>query len=104
MGTFHLIGSAKVRIVYPGNVRTCGRCNGAPTSCPGGGLARVCGERGGERVTLVTHMRHLWGIIKFDPGSDPVDDEETQEEEQIPDLQQLSEEGSNLILKQTLSW
>ena len=46
MGTYHLLNNAKIRVAYPGNTRTCGRCHQAPTSCPGGGIARACGEKG----------------------------------------------------------
>ena len=53
MGPYHLLNGAKIRIVYPGNTRTCGRCHQPPTSCPGGGIARVCGEQGGKKVTLI---------------------------------------------------
>ena len=33
MGTYHLLGGAKIRVFYPGNTTTCGRCHQAPTYC-----------------------------------------------------------------------
>ena len=42
MGSFHLLNNSKIRVVYPDNTRTFGRCHQPPTSCPGGGIARVC--------------------------------------------------------------
>ena len=77
MGTYHLLGGSKVRVAYPGNTSTCGRCHQAPAHCAGGGLARVCGEQGYERKTLFHHMKQVWEKIKYDPGNDPIEIDET---------------------------
>ena len=47
MGSFHLIKGCKVKIVYQGNVPTCGRCQNYPDLCPGNGVARECKVKGG---------------------------------------------------------
>ena len=94
MGTYHLLGGAKIRVFYPGNTKTCGRCHQAPTYCPGGGLAKACGERGGDRVTLFQHMKHLWNKINYDPDKDySADIEETDDDDNSPILQQISDES-----------
>ena len=40
MGTYHYLGDSKVKILYKGNSRTCGRCHEEPQRCPGKGLAQ----------------------------------------------------------------
>ena len=44
MGTYHIIDGAKVRVYYPGNKRTCGRCQETCAKCPGNGIAKDCEE------------------------------------------------------------
>merc|ERR1712081_52257 len=65
MGTYHLLGGAKVRVVYPGNAKTCARCHQGPLLCPGGGMARECAEQGGRRVPLSHHMKQLWEQVGY---------------------------------------
>ena len=59
MGSFHIIMGFKVKIVYQGNIPTCGRCQNFPDLCPGDGVARVCKEKGGPWVPLMSHMRKI---------------------------------------------
>ena len=70
MGSFHLIKGCKVKIVYQGNVPTCGRCHGPPNKCPGRGVARECKEKGGPWVPLMVHMRKLWDFLDSPPKQD----------------------------------
>ena len=86
MGTYHLIGGDKVRVVYPGNIRTCGRCHGPPDTCVGAGMAKDCTERGGQRVSLASHMKTLWERIKYEPENEEnqYDEDESDEEETSP--------------------
>ena len=56
MGTYHLIGGKKVRIVYPGNVPTCGSCHNQPSNCPGNGIANKCRENNGTPLNIHQHM------------------------------------------------
>ena len=86
MGSYHLINNTKVRIVYSGNMRTCWRCHQPPTFCPGDVLARVCGEKGGYRVTLSNHMARLWRKIKFSPGTNLHENDEISDGGLTPDL------------------
>ena len=81
MGTYHLVDGAKVKVMYPGNTRTCGRCHQAPSHCPGGGIARECGEQGGHRVPLIAHMRQLWDRVGFIPGAENGQGAEDEEED-----------------------
>ena len=92
MGTYHLLNSDKIKVIYPGNTRTCGRCHQAPSSCPGGGIARVCGEQGGERTTLYQHMKLIWEKTRYDPGAEPVENDDN-DEDAIPDLANMREES-----------
>ena len=96
MGTYHLLDGAKVRVAYPGNTRTCGRCHQPPSNCAGGGIARVCGEQGGIRTTLYEHMKRIWEKIGYDPGNEPVETEEPSEEDVIPVFENLTEEDFNI--------
>ena len=59
MGSYHLIDGARVKVIYPGNSRTCARCHYAPSECPGGGIARDCEAKGTDRVPLTTHLKLL---------------------------------------------
>ena len=59
MGSYHLIDGARVKVIYPGNSRTCARCHYAPSECPGGGIARDCEAKGTDRVPLTTHLKQL---------------------------------------------
>ena len=70
MGTYHLVDGAKVRVLYPGNTRTCARCHQGPSLCPGGGMARDCAQLGGQRQPLIAHMRQLWARVDFMPGEE----------------------------------
>ena len=58
----------KVHISYPGQRKTCGRCQRAAPACPGDGLARKCEEKGGLVVYLKDHMKTLWDEIGFKPA------------------------------------
>ena len=91
MGTYHLIGGDKVRVFYPGNVMTCGRCHKPPNGCPGAGIAKVCSENGGQRKTLFAHMKSVWdkiGYVNDQTNGDHEDETEkdnTNEQLETPD-------------------
>ena len=59
MGTYHFLGGRRVRVIYPGNTRTCGRCHQPPTTCPGDGIASKCREKDGPSIYIHQHMKHL---------------------------------------------
>ena len=67
MGTFHIIDGSRVRVFYPGNKKTCGRCHNQANLCKGEAVAKTCEENGGSRVDLVDHMRILWAQVDFQP-------------------------------------
>ena len=50
---------ARVRVIYPGNTRTCARCHSPPNQCPGNGIARQCEAEGTDRVSLSLHLKQL---------------------------------------------
>ena len=60
MGSYHLIDGAFTTVSYFGQRRTCGRCQGTASTCPGEGTAKVCEERGGMKVAIKDHMKALW--------------------------------------------
>ena len=96
MGTYHLIGGFKVRILYPGNLKTCGRCHKSPTSCVGGGVASVCAEREGVRVPLISHMQQLWSKIGFFPDCNEDADHTEEDDEETPVVAVSQETGQSL--------
>lgn len=59
MGTYHFLGGRRVRVIYNGNTRTCGRCHQPPTNCPGDGIASKCREKSGPQVFIHEHMKKL---------------------------------------------
>ena len=67
MGSYHIIGRRRVKVVYPGNVATCRRCQGTSTTCPGGGLASRCRENGGEEVPLEPHINVILRELRRTP-------------------------------------
>ena len=84
MGTYHLLGGSKIKIIYPGNQKTCGRCHQTSTTCVGGGIASMCAEREGERVPLMSHMKKLWEKVGYVPGSgEEASDEEDDREDEV---------------------
>ena len=52
-------------IFYPGIKKTCGRCHEIGTVCVGGGIAKVCNEKGGAKVKLEDKMLAHWKDIGF---------------------------------------
>ena len=81
MGNYHIIDGHKVRVFYRGNGKTCARCHGSARKCPGGGLAKSCGEAGGIKVPLAEHMKNLWSQVGFTPTSFEPDEMELVEDE-----------------------
>ena len=67
MGTFHIIDGSRVRIHYPGNKKTCGRCHQTSETCKGSAVAKDCESNGGVRMELVNLMRNLWSLVGFQP-------------------------------------
>ena len=63
MGTYHFLGGRRVRVIYPGNTRTCGRCHQPPTTCPGDGIASKCREKDGPSTYIHQHMKHLDAML-----------------------------------------
>ena len=59
MGTYHFLGGRRVRIIYNGNTRTCGRCHRTSVDCPGGGIASKCREKNGPQVYIHDHMKEM---------------------------------------------
>ena len=67
MGTYHIIDGSRVRIHYPGNKKTCGRCHRTADQCRGDAVAKSCEENQGVRVELQDHMKCLWERVGFHP-------------------------------------
>ena len=109
MGTYHLLRGSKIKIFYPGNLKTCGRCHLPPAACVGGGVAAECVAQAGSRVSLVDHMRQLWAKVGYVPSNtgeadfveenaeDPIDQErEAQESSTNNDVEVADTVGENL--------
>ena len=67
MGKFHLIDGSRVRVHYPGNKKTCGRCHQTAEHCKGEAVARSWEDNDGVRVDIKDHMKALWEAIDFQP-------------------------------------
>ena len=67
MGTFHIIDGSRVKIYYPGNKKTCGRCHQTADICKGEAIARDCESNGGLRIDINDHMKKLWHSVGFEP-------------------------------------
>ena len=83
LGTYHLIDGANVHISYPGQRRTCARCQRTSNGCPGGGLAKRCEENGGGRITLRDHMQALWEEIGFKPAEFTLENEDNEVDDDV---------------------
>ena len=105
MGTYHLIDGESVTVSYSGQRRTCGRCHQDGRTCPGGGWARACEEKGTPRLEMRDHMRKLWAEIGFKPdgyelGGGEVMEEDLESEAKgftPPAKTQVSEEAKELF-------
>ena len=97
MGSFHLIDGAKVTIFYPGLRKTCGRCHETAALCVGGGIAKVCHEKGGSKVQLLNKMLSHWKEIGFEPTNfkacDDSEDISINEESHFSPVRQNPSEG-----------
>ena len=89
LGTYHLVDGANVHISYAGQRRTCGRCHKVPSACPGGGIARTCDERGGQKIGLREHMDSLWVEIGFKPADFTLENED----EESPEVEIRENQG-----------
>ena len=98
MGTYHIIDGAKIEIRYPGQRRTCGRCHKISSDCLGGGIGKLCQEKGGEKVKLSDHMAEHWGKIGFKPNEFTLD-----EETEIDNDIELKEAGNFTPVKMDLT-
>ena len=76
MGSYHIIDGARVYIYYAGQKKTCGRCFETNLVCPGGGIAKLCAEKGGPKVSLEKKMVEHWRSIKFEPTNFKLEPEE----------------------------
>ena len=63
MGTYHFLGGRRVRIIYNGNTKTCGRCHQPPDNCPGDGIASKCREKEGPQVYIHEQMKRLDNML-----------------------------------------
>ena len=84
MGTFHVIMGEKVRIIYPGNTKTCGNCHEAASSCPGNGIANKCRQNNGKTVRLDDHMRYLHDELRAIREHDQEANQRPQHQHQAP--------------------
>ena len=95
MGTFHIIDGSRVRVWYPGNKKTCGRCHMTAENCKGDAVAKSCEENDGVKIDLKAHMKNLWESIGFQPNDFQLTnlndgDEDTMNDAPIKDAQKFS--------------
>ena len=63
MESYHILDGARVKVIYPGNTRTCARCHCAPSQHPGDGLVKQCEAKGTDSIPLTTHLKLLWSKL-----------------------------------------
>ena len=80
MGSFHIIDGSRVKVFYRGNIKTCARCHQTANNCPGDAIARECEQNQGPKISLLEHMKNLWGEIAFVPSSFSLNTLETEDE------------------------
>ena len=90
MGSTHIIDGEKVSVKYPGQIKTCNKCQKPATVCPGKGIARECTL---DKVLLSEHMYSYWQEINFTPDNSDMNqvDEDGDEiaQEQLPQVDQI---------------
>ena len=84
LGSYHIIDGHKVFIFYVGQKKTCGRCFKTSGECLGGGIARQCDEKKGQKVKLVDHMAEHWREIGFQPSDFKLEVEDSESNEDVP--------------------
>ena len=91
LGTFHILDGAKIEARYPGQRRTCGRCQQTSNTCPGGGIAKACNENGGTKVKLSEFMVEHWKSIGFAPTEFTLDEDiDTENDVEIKDSEKFT--------------
>ena len=67
IGSYHIIDGVKVNIRYLGQQPTCGRCHLIASRCKGGGLAKNCEAKGGQKVDFYDYIKQLWRELDYYP-------------------------------------
>ena len=62
--SFIIVKGTKLRVYYPGQPKTCGRCHRYWNTCPGGGKVDKCKKAKGEEKPLKTAFKQLVARIK----------------------------------------
>ena len=62
--SYAIIDGRKVKMYHPGQKRTCARCQKTAEHCPGNSNAKLCDERGGDKIKVET----VWKDILKDVG------------------------------------
>ena len=84
IGSTHIIDREKVSIRYPGQIKTCNKCQELSSNCPGKGLARDCTA---DKILLSDYMTSYWKKIDFKP-------ETTEMNENVDDFEEGNLETS----------
>ena len=72
--------------MYPGQIKTCNKCQELSSNCPGKGLARDCTA---DKILLSDYMTSYWKKIDFKP-------ETTEMNENVDDFEEGNSQKSSL--------
>ena len=95
--SYGIIDGRKVKIYYPGQRRTCARCQKTADQCLGNSNAKLCDERGGDRVGVEIVWKSILEKIGYVDYNDEKEitqetDENTEiEESEVVDKNPLPE-------------
>ena len=63
--SYAIIDGRKIKIYYPGQKRTCARCQKTAESCPGNSNAKLCEENNGEKVKVEVAWKEILDKVKY---------------------------------------
>ena len=99
IGSVHIIDGEKVSIKYPGQTKTCNKCQQDAQTCPGKGLAKDCSS---EKVLLSEHMLTYWKTINFQPETTDMNEVDVDENEKVEEVIQTKDQVKEKQQKMTL--
>ena len=104
IGSTHIIDREKVSIRYPGQIKTCNKCQELSFNCPGKGFARDCTA---DKILLSDYMNSYWKKIDFRPDTTEMNEDVDDTDSDTPaktdevwlDTNESSHEYSGVVIK-----
>ena len=95
--SYGIIDGRKVKIYYPGQRRTCARCQKTADQCLGNSNAKLCDERGGDRVGVEIVWKSILEKIGYVDYNE--EKEITQETEENTEIEESEVVDKNPLLE-----